>query len=254
MAIFPRVALVVPCYNEAARLQAETFLSFVATRPHVRLHFVDDGSHDETFARLQAMLPRGCGRITIRRLESNVGKAEAVRTGLLDCWADANLVGFWDADLATPLEALDDFIELAERRRNVEMILGSRVALLGRDIHRRTLRHYISRVFATGASLALKLPVYDTQCGAKLFRATADLRPVFDRPFRSRWVFDVELLARYLELPVSPGASARADRIYELAVPAWYDVAGSKLRLLDGVRAYGELFTIWRSRRRSSAR
>jgi dolichyl-phosphate beta-glucosyltransferase len=79
--------------------------------------------------------------------------------------------------------------------------------------------------------------VYDTQCGAKIFRANAVTAALFARPFRSRWIFDVEVLARYLAEPVPPGELPRRERIYEVAVPAWHHVSGSKLRVADYLRA-----------------
>jgi len=246
----PELILVVPCYNEARRLRAPAFLDFVAHRPFIRLLFVDDGSVAGTMAVLERMAQESPAGIRAMRLPTNRGKAEAVRRGLLEAM-DANpaLVGFWDADLSTPLTAVGDFLSVAAKRPSVELILGSRVLLMGRDIRRKASRHYLGRVFATAASLALDLPVYDTQCGAKVFRANDALRRVLGEPFRSRWVFDVEILARYLRLPADDGGAPRASRIYELTVPAWHDVPGSKLKAFDFVRAIAELTAIWRERR-----
>ena len=103
-------------------------------------------------------------------------------------------------------------------------------------------------MFATAVSHALDLPVYDTQCGAKVLRVNAATATLFAAPFRSPWIFDVELIARYLRLPVAPGEPARRDRLYELVVPAWHDRPGSKLRWYDFARAVVELGYIWRER------
>jgi dolichyl-phosphate beta-glucosyltransferase len=122
------------------------------------------------------------------------------------------------------------------------------VMLMGRDIRRKASRHYLGRVFATAASHALALPVYDTQCGAKILRVNAATASLFAAPFRSPWVFDVELIARYLRLPVAAGEPARRDRLYELVLPAWHDRPGSKLRWLDFVHALVDVAYVWRER------
>jgi glycosyltransferase involved in cell wall biosynthesis len=242
----PGLILVVPCYNEAARLQPQAFLDFEASHPLVRLLFVDDGSSDATFEileRIRAAAPASAG---ILRLPSRQGKGEAVRQGILEGVRNgAPLVGFWDADLATPLEEVDDFLALVAKRPEVEIVLGSRVKLMGRDIRRRAWRHYLGRVFATAVSLALELPVYDTQCGAKLFRVSEATAAAFKRPFGSRWIFDVEVLARYLVQPAGPGEPPRQARIFELAVSKWHHVPGSKLRWTDYLRSFFDLAAIY---------
>ena len=103
---------------------------------------------------------------------------------------------------------------------------------MGRDVKRNAWRHYLGRVFATAVSLALDLPVYDTQCGAKMLRVNAATGTLFATPFRSRWIFDVELIARYLRLPVAPGEPSRRDRLYELVLPAWHDKPGLEAALV----------------------
>jgi hypothetical protein len=119
---------------------------------------------------------------------------------------------------------------------------------MGRDVKRKATRHYFGRVFATAASLTLDLPVYDTQCGAKMLRVNALTGTLFAKPFRSRWIFDVELIARYLQLPVAPGEPSRRDRLYELVLPAWHDKPGSKLHWYDFAHAMVDLGYIWRER------
>jgi dolichyl-phosphate beta-glucosyltransferase len=245
----PDLALVVPCYNEAARLDPEAFLHFLTTHPGVRLVMVDDGSVDGTWEVLERMRAAAPAAVTALRQSPNRGKAEAVRAGILAAFAEQPaVVGFFDADLSTPLRAVDDFLAVLRAHPDVEFILGSRVLLMGRDVKRKASRHYLGRVFATAVSHALDLPVYDTQCGAKMLRVNAATATLFATPFRSRWIFDVELIARYLRLPVGPGDPPRRNRLYELVLPAWHDKPGSKLRWYDFVRAMVDLGYIWRER------
>ena len=245
----PELVLVVPCYNEAARLDPEAFVRFAGTHPGVQIVVVDDGSTDGTAEILDRIGAAAPGSLAVLRQPDNRGKGEAVRAGMLAALSRRpRVIGFFDADLSTPLQAVDDFLAVLRTRPAVDLVLGSRVMLMGRDIRRRPARHYLGRVFATAVSHALDLPVYDTQCGAKMLRVNAATASLFAAPFRSRWVFDVELIARYLRLPAAPGEPARRDRIYELVLPAWHDRPGSKLRWFDFPRAMVDLGHIWRER------
>jgi len=247
--------LVVPCYNEAARLDVVTFASFaqsVGGAGGVRLLFVDDGSTDRTAEVLESLRATAPDAIEVLSMPANGGKAEAVRAGVLHALASSPAaVGFWDADLSTPLDELDGFRAVLDERPQTEMVFGARVNLLGRSVRRKLYRHYIGRIFATVMATALRLPIYDTQCGAKLFRAGPGLVDLFAEPFQSRWIFDVEIIAR--AMVARGGAEAVAAIIYEQPLRSWYDVDGSKLRLRDVFVVARDFTRIWRRylRRRS---
>jgi glycosyltransferase involved in cell wall biosynthesis len=239
-----RLALVIPCYNEEHRLPVDELRRFSVPGVELEIVFVNDGSSDGTLQLLESLHEEQPERFTVVNLAQNSGKAEAVRQGIVAALErKPDYTGFWDADLATPLSELPPFVEILDTRPAVQMVMGARVRLLGRDISRHASRHYFGRVGATLISQTLRLAVYDTQCGAKLFRATGDTRHVFSTPFLSRWIFDVEIIARYVRLW---GRDAAARSIVEYPVREWHDVKGSKLKSHDFVRALRDL---WRIRR-----
>ncbi len=238
-----RIALVIPCFNEEARLDTAALVAATLPGHALELVLVDDGSRDGTRAVLESIAARRADTHVLA-LEKNAGKAEAVRRGVLDALGrEPAAVGFWDADLATPLDELPAFAQTLAERAEVDVVIGSRVKLMGRVIERRSWRHYSGRLFATAASLTLDLPVYDTQCGANLFRATPLLARVFAEPFLARWVFDVEILARFMAL--APEGRAYLERaLVELPLHRWIDVDGSKLRARDFARSAADLARI----------
>ena len=251
-----RLTLIVPCYNEELRLPEQEYAAFLAAAPaHIKLLFVDDGSRDGTVKVLRRVAEHApAGRCRVLELGVNQGKAEAVRCGMVDAVrvgdaVDGDVIGFWDADLATPLSAVAQLLAVLEPRPRLQMVFAARVALLGRKIARNPIRHYLGRVFATLASLCLDLAIYDTQCGNKLFRVSPAFRTVVATPFLTRWVFDCEMIARFGALasngellpPDGPsggggGPISLAESIYEFPLEEWVDVAGSKVKKTDILR------------------
>ena len=241
--------VVIPCYNEERRLDL-TKLASLAESGRVQLLFVDDGSTDGTSAAL-GRLRNTAGAVDVLRLPRNVGKAEAIRRGLVHgVDSGADVLGYYDADLATPPEELLRLLALLESRPDLVFVLAARVGLLGRRIERRAFRHYLGRTFASIASIILRIPVYDTQCGAKAFRVTPALRDAIGAPFRSSWVFDVELIGRLL------GGTSTVEPVpitafEEMPLREWRDIPGSRLRFVEMARALFDLLMLGATLNRS---
>jgi glycosyltransferase involved in cell wall biosynthesis len=247
--------VVIPCYNEVRRFDGAAFERFVESRSGYRFVLVDDGSSDGTgviLKRLEAGLPE---RFEVLRLERNRGKAEAVRLGLLRAFETrVPYAGYWDADLATPLESLPSFVGILDHDPAIELVFGARVRLLGRSIERQATKHYLGRVFATVVSQMLNLPIYDTQCGAKLFRTTPSIQGLFRDPFVAGWVFDVEILARLIAARRGTDLPEGASVVYEYALEQWCDVVGSKVGVADYLIATRDVLRIYRTYLRGSRR
>ncbi len=239
-----KTIIVVPCYNEYGRLKVDTFCQFIKENKGVDFVFVNDGSTDNTFINLEQILKEHPNRVSILSDTKNEGKGEAVRKGLkYAITLRPDFLGFWDADLATPLLAILDLLSVFEQHPQIKWVFGSRVKILGRQIIRKEMRHYAGRVFATLVSRILKLPIYDTQCGAKIFRNNYCLELVLQDKFMSRWVFDVELIARLIKLSFECGSPHNI--IYEFPLIRWEDKTGSKIKIRDIFFVPRDLFKIW---------
>ena len=241
-----KTVIIVPCYNEEKRLDTNAFRTYLGRNPDIGVLFVDDGSKDKTFKVISDFSAATNGQAQVLKLDKNSGKAEAVRQGIMNSthsYPECKYTGYWDADLATPLEEIQRFIECLDKNPAQLMAMGARVKLLGREIHRKKARHYIGRIFATFASMTLRLPVYDTQTGAKLFRTGTHIEQIFGTPFQTSWIFDVEIIARLISI----GNADPSQQIVEIPLRTWIDVAGSKIKLSDGFKAFFDLLKISRT-------
>jgi glycosyltransferase involved in cell wall biosynthesis len=231
----PSVCIIVPCYNEATRLPVDAFMTYIHQTEGVNFCFVDDGSADRTkdvLTQLQAQQP---DRFEALILPKNQGKAGAVRAGMLHCANQSfDYLGFFDADLATPLDAIADLAATLDKNPALDLVMGSRIKHLGADIQRSVFRHYTGRVIATFISNVLKLPVYDTQCGAKLFRNRV-VSALFEEEFISPWLFDVELIARLIR---QYGRAAVLERVVEYPLRQWIEMSDSRI-------SSGYVFKMW---------
>lgn len=241
------VTVVVPLYNEEDRWQADYWRPMVAI-PGTTWLFVDDGSSDRT-PELVARFAEQTGVGTLS-LGSNVGKANAVRAGLIQAMDDGTPgVGFLDGDGAFDVHDVTRIVAdfrnrcLTDDSSEFESVWSSRVALAGHHINRRASRHYLGRIIATLISPGIPDVPYDTQCGFKLFRSSGELTACLANPFSTRWFFDVELLQRWITLTGKP------MRIWEVPLLSWHDVAGSKLSGRASIQVGSEIVRIMRTNR-----
>lgn len=220
------VGIVVPCYNEAKRLQTKKFISFLENHPNFYFIFVNDGSKDETIKILNSIKNNNKERVSVLNLTANQGKAEAVRKGLLHTiqWKQFDTVGFIDADLSTPLTEITNIVNQLDN--TITFVFGSRFKRIGARIERKVFRHYFGRIFATIASNMLKIPIYDTQCGAKFFNSNL-INDLFTEKFISNWVFDLEIFYRLLNLNQDKDIHEIAK---EVPLSNWKDIDGSKIK------------------------
>ena len=237
-----RTTIVIPCYNESERLDFTAIQDFLSSNQAASLLMVDDGSTDDTLDVLRRLQKTAPNRIAILALDENSGKAEAVRLGMLAAdQSPTDYVGFWDADMATPLSAVPHFSNVLDRCPAVQIVWGTRLGLMGRHIHRQQVRRLLGRVFSQASAIAVGLPIHDALCGAKMFRSGPWLRALFGSPFDSRWIFDVEILSRLkAALRRLPNHSA-TELLFEFPLDEWFEIEGSRLTSRDFVRAGTQL-------------
>jgi dolichyl-phosphate beta-glucosyltransferase len=187
-----RLSVIIPAFNEAARLPStlaalSEYLS--AHQPDSELVLVDDGSTDTTRALIEDAARRDRRVVPVIRA-ANGGKGAAVRDGVRR--ASGAIVLFLDADLAYPLEAIDH--ALGRIDAGADVALGARdLAEKGRRRVHSPLRGMATAVFSGIVERMLHLGIPDTQCGFKAFRADA-ARKLFDAVTVDGFAFDVELL------------------------------------------------------------
>ena len=246
-----KTLIVIPCYNEEKRLPQEEFRAYFESRPEVQFLFANDGSRDGTLEMLLKLTEK-YPQAHVFDGGKNQGKANITNAAFRYALAhlEFDYIGFFDADLATPLEEIDRFMQVAEQKEGLLMVCGSRVQRLGSNIRRKPLRHYMGRTFATAVSRILRLPVYDTQCGAKIFRKDV-AETVTKERFMSPWFFDVEIFARII---LAYGYGACMDKCFEYPLDTWIEKGDTRLKTKDFLRTPLELLKLRRKYHREICR
>ena len=230
-----RVLIVIPAYNESERLppllaEIRGYLhSSLPADDGMDVHFLisDDGSSPDDAEKTRWLLEESglSAEMSLIRSDDNQGKGGAILLGLeTSLSADFEYAGFIDADSSIAVEELHRvlvYLIATSNRSALAGVIGSRVKMLGRSIYRSTVRHYAGRVFATFVSLCFDQPIYDSQCGLKIFRVEV-LRRYLHMPMDRRWTWDTQLLLAMLHA---------GEIIHEVPIN-WRETSGSRLSVL----------------------
>lgn len=237
-----KTGIIIPCYNEANRLDANAFVEFISEHKDYHLCFVNDGSKDETLTVLNDILINCPERVSVVDVKRNAGKASAVRSGARYLFSreDISHIGFIDADLSTDFNDFKKLVQTLKDNDDLSMVYGSRGKGEG-QIERNLFRNIFSKMVKMVILFILGLPIEDTQCGAKVFKR--DIIPLaYNKPFLTRWLFDVEI---FLRLKKHFGREVVLNTTYEQPLDRWVHMDDSKLGMKDAIQIPLMLLNIW---------
>ena len=219
------LAIVIPCYNEANRLPVMSYKSFLNKAHDVSIFFINDGSSDETGHLIHEMVMEFNEQVHLISLKKNKGKGNAVFEGFHFVLNnhDFKKIAFLDADLSTSLEECCRLANYVEGK--ISLVFGSRILKLDNNIKRKWYRFFFGRIVATAISKSLKLSLYDSQCGCKIFD-TPLAKKIFGDPFLSKWLFDVEIFFRAIKIY---GRENIKEHINEVPLNEWVDTPDSRV-------------------------
>ncbi len=228
------LSIVIPAYNEAKRIGSSLakIANYFAGRPDLcEVIVVDDGSEDGT-PRVVESLAEAHPWIRILRNPVNRGKGSAVRAGVLS--AHGGRIAFCDADLAAPIEELDQLLPYLDT--GYDLVIGSRVHRSPeKRVQRRSFRRIMAVIFNLLVRALLVHKIADTQCGLKAFKRSVAL-DLFTRQSIAQFAFDVELLWR---------AQQAGYRIAEVPI-SWVADAESRIRpWSDSLSMARDVIRLW---------
>lgn len=227
----PFLSLIIPAYNEEARLPdtLKQVFEFIREQPFSsEVVVIENGSQDHTFEIAQEFASTHPQFRVLRNAQS--GKGRAVRQGMMAAQGEYRFM--CDVDFSMPIEEISRF--LPPTLQSYDIAIASREAPGAVRYNEPYYRHLIGRIY-NGLIRTLALPdLQDTQCGFKCFTKGA-AEDLFPRQTLTGWSFDVEILFI---------AQLLGYRVVELPIN-WYYHPHSKINVVrDSIKMGIDLLTI----------
>ena len=237
-----KTIIIIPCFNEEKRLDSNQFTKYLTYNKHIHFIFINDGSSDNTGSLINKLKNEFPKYITVLNNDTNKGKAESIRIGILNgIKYNPNYIGFLDADLSSPIQEIDNLLKIINNNSLKEFVYSSRIQLINNIVKKNYFRYLFGRIFATVVSILFKLPIYDTQCGSKIFSINI-CKLIFKEKFISNWLIDVEIFARLINIY---GLEHTIQISYESPVTIWIERGESKIKSSYFLKAPFELLRIY---------
>ncbi|KGO79157.1 glycosyltransferase [Flavobacterium beibuense] len=232
------VGVVIPCYNEEAWLLSDEFRNFVFKNLGYHLCFVNDGSTDGTLEVLRDIQKENRGRISIYNCKKNVGRAEAIRLGMmsLEKQKQFDYIGFMDADLSTNFQDFSDLVKTITHSK-FKVVSGCRISRMGADISTEPTRKFLNRVINYTMRKVFGLDFRDAQCGVKIMSSDV-VEIAFGKRFLTKSLFDVEILLRLKKIY---GGYTVKQMWYEKPLDRWIYARNTKVSVLNSFSLIGQL-------------
>ncbi len=236
--------IISPIFNESMRFNFQHWSNILENNSTVNFLFVDDASTDNLD--YISSLKIKYKNVFYLRLTKNLGKANAIREGLLyatnNIQPNSNILGYLDFDdsiLAAEVQRIISlFCDKIKNFNSVDSLWASRVKLNGRYITRSNLRHFYSRILITLIGLNYPLLPYDSQCGFKLFLNDERFRQSIQSRFLTKWFIDLEILIRLTQI------GGKRINIWEEPLITWKETKSSNYNILSSFRIAREVIYI----------
>lgn len=221
--------VIIPVYQEMLRFNFKQFLKEAKQNNHIDFLFIDDGSTDLFNVKMKEICSSNfLDNVKIVKLENNMGKGFALKKGITESiQMGYHFIGILDADFSAPISEISKLFAIIEQSK-IDVICGSRKRTQENLIKTSYFRFASGRIFNLLVRFKLKITMYDTQCGCKVFRNT----PLFEKLIADikepeRWLFDLQILVR---------ANSLKLEITEFPLDMWIHQSNSKLKFIQAAK------------------